>query len=109
VLGVERSSTGIPVALHATLGRDPAYVGDAKISLPEFERTRFWQRVEKMGAPQARLAGLTKRRKATWIKEGLVARVRHLKGEGKLRHATLQSLGVSRPASEDVEDRHGDE
>ena len=38
VLGVERSSTGIPVALLATLGRNPAYVGNAMVTLPAAER-----------------------------------------------------------------------
>ena len=106
VLGVERSSTGIPVALLATLGRDPTYVGNAMVTLPVADRKRFWTSVETMGAPQARLAGFAKNKKATWIREGLVARVRHLRGEDKLRHATLQSLNVDKPVSDDLGDRH---
>ena len=102
VLGVERSDTGIPVALLATLGRDPTYVGNAMVTLPTKERESFWRSVERMGTPKARLAGLTKNRKATWIKEGLVARVRHLRGEEKLRHASMQSLDVGRPLADDV-------
>ena len=109
VLGVERSSTGIPVALLATLGRNPAYVGNAMVTLPAAERKAFWSSVETMGAPQARLGGFAKNKKATWIREGLVARVRHLRGEDKLRHATLQSLEVGKPISDDLGDRHGDE
>ena len=38
VLGVERSSTGIPIALLATLGHDPSYVGNAMVTLPAKER-----------------------------------------------------------------------
>ena len=68
VLGVERSSTGIPVALLATLGRDPAYVGNAMVTLPAKERDAFWSSVEKMGTPKARLATLAKNKKATWIR-----------------------------------------
>ncbi len=109
VLGIERSSTGIPVALLATLGQDPAYVGNAMVTLPAKERKAFWSSVETMGTPQARLAGLGKNKKATWVREGLVARVRHLRGEDKLRHATLQSLDVDKPIGDDLGDRHSDE
>ena len=107
VLGVERSSTGIPVALLATLGRDPTYVGNAMVTLPAADRKRFWSSVETMGTPQSRLSGLAKNKKATWIREGLVARVRHLRGEDKLRHATLQSLDIDKPILDDLGDRHG--
>ena len=109
VLGVERSSTGIPVALLATLGRDPAYVGNAMVTLPAADRKRFWSSVETMGTPQARLGGFAKNKKATWIREGLVARVRHLRGEDKLRHATLQSLEVDKPISDDLGERYGND
>ena len=95
VLGVEQSPTGIPVALLATLG-DRAYVGDAMITLTDKERAGFWAAVERLGTPKARLGGLTKR-KALWIKAGLIARVRHLKGEDKLRHAMLQTLDIRDP------------
>ena len=97
VLGVERSLTGVPVALLATLGRDPTYVGNAMVTLPAAERKAFWSSVETLGTPQARLSGFSRNKKATWIREGLVARVRHLRGEDKLRHATLQSLDVEKP------------
>ena len=110
VVGVERSLTGIPVALLATLGRDPAYVGDAMVTLKAKERDQFWRSVATMGTPRARLAGLAKNKKATWVREGVVDRVRHLRGEEKLRHATMQSLDVGGPIKDDVVDRHpGDE
>jgi hypothetical protein len=54
----------------------------------------------------ARLAGMAKNRQATGVREGLVARVRHLRGEDKLRHATLQSLDVRKPIPDDLDDRH---
>ena len=101
VLGVEQSPTGIPVALLATLG-DRAYVGDAMITLTDRERAAFWAAVERLGTPKARLGGLTKR-KALWIKSGLIARVRHLKGEEKLRHATLQTLDVREPLPGEID------
>ena len=98
VLGVERSKTGIPIALLATLG-DKTYVGDAMIALAAEERAEFWAAVGRLGTPQSRLAGLGKRKGATWIKGGLVDRVRNLRGEAMLRHATLQTLDVQEPAA----------
>ena len=93
VLGIERSRTGLPIALLASLDREPAYVGDAVVALEPHERAAFWARIEKLGTPRARLAGTLARRKASWVKEGLVARVRHLRGEDKLRHATIEAVG----------------
>lgn len=100
VIGVERSSTGIPVALLATSGDVPAYVGDAMLTLKSKEREAFWSSVETLGTPRSRLSGAIAKRKASWVKDGLVARVRHLKGEEMLRHATVQSVGRNRPADE---------
>ena len=78
------------------------------MTLPAADRKRFWSSVETMEAPQARLSGVGKKKKATWIREGLMARVRHLRGEDKLRHATLQSLDVNKPISDDLGDRLGE-
>ena len=67
VLGVERSSTGIPVALLATLGRNPAYVGNAMVTLPAAERKTFWSSVETMGTPSY---------DRTWVMAAIRRRVR---------------------------------
>ncbi|MDX7951337.1 RNA ligase family protein [Lichenihabitans sp. Uapishka_5] len=110
VLGVERSRTGLPVALLARLGRSPAYVGDAVVTLKARERERFWATVEELGAPRARLAGTIAKRKAAWMREGMVARVRHLRGEDKLRHASIQAIGAEGELPGDVDDaRHPDD
>lgn len=111
VLGVERSLTGLPVALLARLGRSPTYVGDAVVHLKPKERDRFWADVERLGTPRARLAGTIERRKAAWIKEGMIARVRHLRGEDKLRHATIQTIGPADelPGEVDATRHPGDE
>jgi hypothetical protein len=61
------------------------------ITLSGKDRAAFWKRIDALGMPKARLLALH-RRKAQWIKPGLVATVRHLRGEKKLRHATI--LGV---------------
>ena len=62
------------------------------VTLKDRDREAFWASVERLGTPQSRLKGALAKRKASWIKEGLFARVRHLKGEEKLGHATVQSV-----------------
>ena len=107
ILGIERSAAGHPVALLATLGKDPSYVGDAVVTLKPKERDRFWSRVEKLGTPRARLGGALAKRRASWVSEGLVARVRHLRGEDKLRHATIQSIGPKGEPTDELDaERH---
>ena len=64
--------------MTTTLGRDPAYVGNAMVTLKAQERDRFWRSIETMGTPRARLPSLAKNKKATWIREGLAARVRRI-------------------------------
>ena len=90
VVGVETSSTGIPIALLADGER---YVGNAMITLSGKDRTAFWKRIDALGTPRSRLLALHRRAKAKWVKPGLVATVRHLRGEEKLRHATILGVG----------------
>jgi ATP-dependent DNA ligase len=94
VVGVETSSTGIPIALLADGKR---YVGNAMITLGGKDRDAFWKRIDALGSPRSRLLALHKRAKAKWVKPGLIATVRHLRGEEKLRHAVI--LGVSNDPS----------
>src|SRR4051794_7839747 len=61
------------------------------ITLSAEDRAAFWARVDALGTPKARLLELH-RRKAQWVKPGLIASVRHLRGEERLRHATLLSV-----------------
>lgn len=69
------------------------YVGTATITLGRDMRDRLWQRVrERAGgaAPEA----ITKKRGASiqWIKPGVRATVKHLRGEEILRHASVKAL-----------------
>ena len=90
IIGVKIADNGMPYAMMARDGED---VGEALVTLPAKERDAFWQCVEMLETPRARLAGFLKRRhKAKWLKAGLSAKVRHLKGEEKLRHATVLSV-----------------
>ena len=88
VIGVQRERGKPAMALMAD--QKGRYVGSAFVTLPRGIRERLWQRVqEKSGAPAPKgmPAG-----KAEWVKPGLVARVRFLKGEEKLRHATVKDV-----------------
>jgi DNA ligase D-like protein (predicted ligase) len=100
ILGIETSPTGRPVALLATSGPAARYVGNAVIPMPERDKARFWARIEAMGTPRARLSALH-RRKARWLKPGLTAKVRHMRGEEALRHATVLALDGA-PLSDDA-------
>ncbi len=56
--------------------------------LPAGIRERLWRRVEaKAGPPPKKLKPADA---AQWVKPGIVGRVRYLKGEETLRHATLK-------------------
>jgi len=88
ILGVQRERGKPAMALMAD--RQGRYVGSAFVTLPRGVRERLWERVkDKAGAPPPK--GLTVG-KAEWVKPGLVARVRFLKGEEKLRHATVKEV-----------------
>jgi hypothetical protein len=78
------------VALLATADR---YVGNAFVTLPGELREAFWRYVEENAAEYSPIKGM-RRRGATWVRPGLRAEVRHLRGEETLRHATLQGLHV---------------
>jgi bifunctional non-homologous end joining protein LigD len=90
VIGVERDKTGISYAL---LADENAYRGAAFIALPAALRDIFWHYVECRGIPSSSVV-LPKRKDATWIRPGLRARVRHLKGSDKLRHATVNGIEI---------------
>ncbi|MER8465988.1 ATP-dependent DNA ligase [Mesorhizobium sp. M1396] len=88
LLGVE-SEVGKPAfALMAERGTG-RYVGSAFITLNRELRERLWKRVQDHAGPPPK--GM--RRPATqWVKPGLIGRVKHLRGEEDLRHASLQDF-----------------
>jgi DNA ligase D-like protein (predicted ligase) len=89
IAGVLREPGSAPLALMVTRDQERRYVGSAIVSLKQDMRERLWQRVQdKAGkAPKG-----VKKPAAQWTQPGLVGRVRHLRGEEKLRHATLRDL-----------------
>lgn len=90
VVGVERDGNGVPYALLADAD---GYRGTAFVSLPKSLREVFWRRVEELGGakPQIKVSG---KKDANWLRPGLRATVRHLKGSDKLRHATVQGIDL---------------
>jgi ATP-dependent DNA ligase len=88
IIGVQRERGKPAMALVAD--HSGKYVGGAFVTLPQGIRKRLWDRVQaKAGAPTPK--GLAAE-KAEWIKPGLVARVKFLRGEEKLRHASVKSF-----------------
>ena len=52
-------------------------------------RERLWSRVQ---AEALEPKGIKAKPGTEWLKPGLVGKVRHLKGEQQLRHATLREI-----------------
>jgi DNA ligase D-like protein (predicted ligase) len=88
IIGVQREK-GKP-AMVLCSDHSGAYVGSAVVTFPKLIRERLWERVQAKKTARAP-KGLSSE-KAEWVKPGLVGRVRFLKGEEKLRHATLKDV-----------------
>jgi bifunctional non-homologous end joining protein LigD len=92
IIGLEKTPRGAPVALLAASGETgQRYVGNAFITLPAAPRELLWRHAEHNAAAASPIRGM-RRRGTIWLKPGLQADVRHLRGEDMLRHATLQEL-----------------
>jgi ATP-dependent DNA ligase len=88
LLGVECEAGKPAFALMAdrNAGR---YVGSAFINSSQAIRERLWKRVQEHAGPAPK--GL-KRPATQWVKPGIIGRVKHLRGEEDLRHASLQDF-----------------
>lgn len=87
IIGVKRETGKPAMVLMADKGH---YKGGAFVTFKADKRQALWDRVQgKAGAPPPK--GLAKE-KAEWLKPGLVGRVKFLKGEEKLRHASLKDF-----------------
>ncbi|CAN7460088.1 ATP-dependent DNA ligase [Mesorhizobium sp. LjNodule214] len=88
LLGVEREPGKPAFALVAERGTG-RYVGSAFINGNHEVRERLWKRVQThAGQPPKGM----KRPATVWVKPGLIGRVKHLRGEEDLRHASLQDF-----------------
>jgi len=88
LLGIEHEPGQPAFALMAerSTGR---YVGSAFINSSREIRDRLWKRVQEHAGPAPK--GM-KRPSTQWVKPGLIGRVKHLRGEADLRHASLQDF-----------------
>jgi bifunctional non-homologous end joining protein LigD len=74
----------------ALMEQNGKYAGSAFITLPTEVRERLWKRVQKAkAAPVAVPKTMTN---VEWVTPGIKARVKHLRGDAKLRHASLQDF-----------------
>lgn len=90
VIGADLSPTGAPVAILARRNESGLhYVGEAFITLKVAEREDFWSYVQ---ANTVKAPAMPLRRTGTWLRPGLVATVKHLRGDGMIRHASLKGL-----------------
>ncbi len=94
IIGVEHEPGKPAVALMAEPGTRK-YVGSAIVGLTAPMRERLWSRVQE----GTQVKGANKP-KALAVRRGLVGRVRHLKGEEKLRHAVLQAIETTKETSD---------
>ena len=78
------------VAYMVTPDEERRYVGGAFITVNGEMRERLWARVRANAKP---VEGVEARQGIEWLKPGLIARIRYLKGEEQLRHATLRESG----------------
>jgi len=90
LLGVEREPGKPAFALMAERGTG-RYVGAAFINANRELRERLWAHVQ--AKPGTRPKVIKEKRPATvWSAPGLIGRVKHLRGEEDLRHASLQDF-----------------
>jgi DNA ligase D-like protein (predicted ligase) len=92
VVGIEPAAGGPAVAMLARetpLGLE--YAGGAAITLAEADRELFWRRVDALTSAEWP-GGVSLGEKAKRLRPELRVRARHLKGSGKLRHATVSGL-----------------
>jgi bifunctional non-homologous end joining protein LigD len=90
IAGVLREPGRPSVSYMVTPDKERRYVGGAFITLNQKTRERLWARVQKArGKP---VKGVDAKPGTVWVKPGIIGRVKHLKGEEKLRHATLEEV-----------------
>nr|WP_281004973.1 hypothetical protein [Mesorhizobium kowhaii] len=88
LLGIEREAGKPAFALMAEPGTGK-YVGSAFITANRAIRERLWKQVQDHAAPAPKGS---KRPATQWVKPGIIGRVKHLRGEEDLRHASLQDF-----------------
>ena len=91
VIGTERGSQGPSCALLAREGdQGLEYRGSAFVTLPSRQRELFWRRADELSSKRPPV--VLSKCDAAWLKPEMRVRAKFLRGEGKLRHATLKDL-----------------
>lgn len=67
------------------------YAGSAFVTLGGDERDKFWTSIDLHPRTKPAVA-MEKRKQARWVDPVMRVRVQHLKGAGKLRHATIREI-----------------
>ncbi|HYD11472.1 MAG TPA: non-homologous end-joining DNA ligase [Allosphingosinicella sp.] len=94
VVGVERGDRA-PVALLAwEADGNLTYAGGAMVTLPSEDRDRFWERIEDLRVRRAPLPVDKKLSEGSWVQPVMRLRVKHLRGEEMLRHATVEAIAT---------------
>ncbi|MDG4874221.1 DNA ligase [Mesorhizobium sp. WSM4935] len=86
LLGIRREPGKPAVALMA---RDGKYAGGAMINANRSIKERLWRRVEEARAKQPAGMPTAVVNGVEWVRPGILARVKTLRGEAKLRHASM--------------------
>jgi ATP-dependent DNA ligase len=95
-LGAERKSEALVFILLAReTDEGLEYVGGAMLTLPDAEREVFWAAMEQLGCDRPPLK-VSKRSGACWTKPMRRVRVRHLRGEGMMRHGLWWGISSSK-------------
>jgi ATP-dependent DNA ligase len=89
IVGYDRSpGKAATLLVAAEEGGKLRYAGRVMVTLSGKAREALWERLEKCRIDAPLLPEL-KRKDAEWVEPGLKAKVRHLRGEETLRHATM--------------------
>jgi len=91
VVAVERGDKA-PVAILAREGEAGIELaGPAMVTLADPERERFWSAIEALKTDRPAVK-MEKRKQGSFVEPRLRVRVRHLRGEHPLRHATVAAI-----------------
>lgn len=92
VIGTARGDLA-PLALLAreTADHRLEYAGAAMVTFSEAEKKLFWRANERLKSTEPALH-MEPRPETSWLKPEMRVLVRHLKGEDKLRHATVKAI-----------------
>lgn len=87
-----------PVALLARETDDHRleYAGAAMVTFAESERERFWRTMERLATDKAPLH-MKQPSESSWVRPEIRLRVRHLRGEEMVRHATVKGISYLPP------------